>query len=137
MISQAVAMILSLPAGYQDYKTKDVSLGALVFVIVGSTLVQLVTPFDAMSQAFAITVAIVLFALQHFNAVGKADVLVVPSILLLNPFWNAIALFFFGVVLPLIVAFIRKEKEPMLAYLFIAQAMIFVMNALSQLTLNR
>lgn len=136
MLGQAVAMILSLPAGYQDFKTKDVSFGALAFVIVGSTLVQLVIGHDTMSLALSITVFCVLFGLQHFNAVGKADVLVVPSILLLNPFWNAIALFFFGVILPLIVAFIRKEKEPMLAYLFVAQAMIFAMNALSQLTFN-
>lgn len=131
MISQIVAFLLSGASAIQDYRTQEID-GRLVLVIVASsTITQLLLGFDNLIGVFGLLVFISLWLMERLSYVGKADVLIVPAIVVLNPFWDNVLVFAFGCSIPLGMALLSKQRQPMLLYLFLAQFAVIALRALN------
>lgn len=124
MIQQLVASILSAPAAYQDFKSQEIDGRLIIALCLLCIAAQLYLGYDTLADFFSIIAFFFLFVLQHFNLIGKADVILVPNLLGLNTYWDALSLFTIGVIVPLFVANRTKVKQPMMVYVFLAQTLI-------------
>ncbi len=131
MIAQIIAAFLTGAAAIQDFKTQEIDSRLVLVIVASSTITQLFLGFDNLIGLFAFFIFISLLVMEHYGYVGKADVLIVPAIIAINPFWDNVMIYAFGCVTPLSIAMLEKKRQPMIFYLFIAQLIFTALRAIN------